>query len=84
MHGIFAHIRFDDFDLDARSWWVSKRQKFSVELFSTTKQFFYATLTLETFIWLDHLVLFLISAPLCTGLPLFLVSRCSWLAVVPG
>ena len=62
----------------------SKGKNLELNYFRQPSNFFYATLTLETFIWLDHLVLFLISTPFCTGLPLFLVSRCSWLAVVPG
>ena len=61
MHGIYAHARVDDLDLDARS---NKNQRRSI---STTKQathiklattighFVYVTLTRETLIWLDHL-----------------------------
>ena len=32
MHGIYAHSHFDDLDLDARSQWVGKGKKYSVEL----------------------------------------------------
>ena len=31
-HGIYAHARFDDLDLEARSQWVGKGKKFSFEL----------------------------------------------------
>ena len=64
-HGIL-YARFDDLDLDASSHWGRQRQKkISVELFRKLskqqagyngRQNVYVTLTLQTFIWLDHLV----------------------------
>ena len=65
MHGIYAHSRFDDLDLNAR---VGKA-KLMYDIFrqrieqgiriklDTTVGHFYATLTLQSFIWLDHIVL---------------------------
>ena len=47
MTQLCVHGRVDDLDLDARSQWVGQRY---------VGHFFYVTLTLKTFIWLDYLV----------------------------
>ena len=73
MDAIYAHARFDDLGLGARSQWVGKgntinvacsrasKQTISIKLATTVGHFlffiFYMTLTLQTFIWLDQLVL---------------------------
>ena len=71
--GLYDHCLSHDLDLDARSQWVGKGKKISVECSWQTKQaisikpattvghFFYVTLTLQAFVWLDHLVLFSLS-----------------------
>ena len=38
MDALFAHSRFDDLDLDARSQWVDKVKTTSVRTLSATKQ----------------------------------------------
>ena len=73
MHGKYFHAHVNDLDLDARSQWVGKGKKISVD-FLTTKQavsiklaktltlatvgHFYVTLTFKTFTCLDHLSFF--------------------------
>ena len=68
MDAIYAHAPFDDRDLDARSQWVGNgknlccmlsatKQTISIKL-ATTADYFYVTLTLQTFMRLNHLVSF--------------------------
>ena len=41
MDGIYAHARFVDLDLDARSQWVGKMLKISVECYNDRHFFFF-------------------------------------------
>ena len=38
MYALYAHVRFDDLDLDARSQWVGKGKKSALHAFGNYKQ----------------------------------------------
>ena len=77
MDAIYAHDHFNDLDLEARSQWVSKgknqccmfsasKQAISIKL-ATTVGHFYVTLTLQTYLWLGHLLGFFLWVTLAVG-----------------
>ena len=55
---IYAHARFDDLDIDARSQWVGKGKQLTLNALcklATTVVRFLRDLDFQTFIWLDYL-----------------------------